>query len=225
MRLARALRIYREEDVYSALSKHIGLTKQGIMLVEKCVKSLREGNVRDIEEGAKSIFSIKKEADSLMRSEVKKLSASRFSPENRADLLELMLAAEKIIDEVETVAYTMRMIVGSNVSLGEISADVKDGTLRMAERIEEEISLLERALLILADDPVQAVEICNKAADIENIVDELYFDTMVKLMIEGKEYNPVRFFLMRELILGIEEIADRGEDLADRIRIIIAERT
>ncbi len=225
MRLARAMRIYREEQVYSALRTHAASTIKAVELIDRAVDMIIKNEKDNLVRCMDDIFRLKKEADLFMRGEVRKLSSSKFSPENRADLLEMMLAAEKIIAEVETLAYTIKMLSLADIDVGGLPESVERGMKKMSEKIVEETRLLEKALLKVADDPDQAAELCNAAADIENIVDDLYFDTMVELMKEGKSYNPARFFLIRELVLGLEEVADRGEDLADRVRIIIAERT
>ena len=219
------MKVYREEEVYSALSRHASAISEGVEIVREAIDMIVSGDAVQVAKKMERVFSLKREADLVIRAEVKKLSGSRFSPENRADLLELMVASEKIISAVETVAYTLSMLSAGEIDVSSLPESIERGMQEMAKSIAMEIGLLKKALLTLAEDPLQVTEICNGAADMENQVDHLYYETMVALMKEGKTYNPSKFFLIREIILGLEDIADRGEDLADKIRIILAERT
>ena len=228
MRISKFLQEYRTEDVFSALTEYFGYVIDATKEAQNCIRALQSDKSsdeinRDVLSHVNNVIEYKKEADVLIRNEVTKLSGSKFSPENRAALLELMFSGGEIIDSIETLVFTLKMGMMADINYKDVKSTVISGMIRMFEKLEREMVYIKDAVTRFMDEPDDASGKCNLASDMEKEVDMVYSYTMTELLKSSKNSNPSRFYLFKEMINYIEITSNRIEDVGNKIRILIAE--
>ncbi len=90
----------------------------------------------------------------------------------------------------------------------------------MAERVLEQIKLLEQATSLMGSDPKKAIEIAERVERLEEEVDDIELEGEKAIMKFCDESKPSDCLLAHYILNSIEDSSDTCEDVGDVVRSI-----
>ena len=185
---------------------------------EKAVSAYIENPDRDaLHEGYKRVHQAEGKADDIRREiEVLMYSKALF-PESRGDILGLIETMDRVPNQSESV---VRMIHNQHIPLPKAFAPA---ILSMIEKSIRCIKELINAVNCLFDNFMNATIHVGKIDELESEVDRIEED-LIDHIFSSREEGYVKI-LLRDTVRRIANITDRAENVADRIRIIVAKRS
>lgn len=153
---------------------------------------------------------IRKDIEMLM------YSKSLF-PESRGDLLGLLETMDRMPNQAQTA---LRMLLNQQIKIPE------DHTLKILHMVE-----ISHRCVIAVLDSVQKlfINFTNAAVsvgsidELESEVDSIETDLIQEIF--KSQLNGFDKILLRDLVQNIEAVSDRAQNVADRIRIVVAKRS
>jgi len=136
-----------------------------------------------------------------------------------ADVGGLIMNRENILN----TAYTMDEIAGYITGIAFKLSNVKPSTLKsstidkdltiLMELVVDEIYKLNEVIRNLTNNEANAIDIAQETQSIEREIDIKYRQTTIKLLNEVS--NTKELLLLKDVIEGIEEMADRCQNVSD----------
>jgi len=136
-----------------------------------------------------------------------------------ADVGGLIMNRENILN----TAYTMDEIAGYITGIAFKLSNVKPATLKsstidkdltiLMELVVDEIYKLNEVIRNLTNNEANAIDIAQETQSIEREIDIKYRQTTIKLLNEVT--NTKELLLLKDVIEGIEEMADRCQNVSD----------
>jgi len=136
-----------------------------------------------------------------------------------ADVGGLIMNRENILN----TAYTMDEIAGYITGIAFKLSNVKPSTLKsstidkdltiLMELVVDEIYKLNEVIRNLTNNEANAIDIAQETQSIEREIDIKYRQTTIKLLNEVT--NTKELLLLKDVIEGIEEMADRCQNVSD----------
>ncbi len=136
-----------------------------------------------------------------------------------ADVGGLIMNRENILN----TAYTMDEIAGYITGIAFKLSNVKPSTLKsstidkdltiLMELVVDEIYKLNEVIRNLTNNEANAIDIAQETQSIEREIDIKYRQTTIKLLNEVN--NTKELLLLKDVIEGIEEMADRCQNVSD----------
>ena len=136
-----------------------------------------------------------------------------------ADVGGLIMNRENILN----TAYTMDEIAGYITGIAFKLSNVKPATLKsstidkdltiLMELVVDEIYKLNEVIRNLTNNEANAIDIAQETQSIEREIDIKYRQTTIKLLNEVS--NTKELLLLKDVIEGIEEMADRCQNVSD----------
>ncbi len=136
-----------------------------------------------------------------------------------ADVGGLIMNRENILN----AAYTMDEIAGYITGIAFKLSNVKPSTLKsskidkdltiLIELVVDEIYKLNEVIRNLTNNEANAIDIAQETQSIEREIDIKYRQTTIKLLNEVT--NTKELLLLKDVIEGIEEMADRCQNVSD----------
>jgi len=168
-----------------------------------------------IKEGVSKIRKIEEEANELKKVLMTELTEAGAILLSREDFLRLVTTSNEIIDSCEGIAFRVselnsrrwkadKRIVRDLISLSEASLNV--------------ITRLRETIFSLNFSADRTGALAGNVESAEQIVDVLY--RKVDLKIIGSDMGVPTIFILRDIALFLEDMADKAEDVADAARIL-----
>lgn len=192
--------------------------------VDECLESFLKGIRMYLMEGRTVQFETlvdechKKEssADDIRRNIEMTLYGKALLPESRGDILGLLESFDRVPNAAETVLF---MISCQRIDIPEeFAADM----LRLAETNVETYGLVRKAFDALMDNPKQTLYVVKEVEDSESRSDRQERALVGRIF--DSDYSFGRKVLLKELVFHTGNIADRSENIADRIGIVAIKR-
>ncbi len=188
--------------------------------VEDCLKAIRlyltDGRTIQFESLVDECHRTESTADDLRREIEMTLYGKALLPESRGDILGLLETFDRVPNAAETVLF---MISCQRI---DIPAEFAADTLRLVETNIETYSLVRKAFDALMTNPKQTLYVVKEVEDSESRSDRQERNLVGRIF--DSEYSYGRKMMLKELIFRIGNIADRSENMADRIGIVAIKR-
>ena len=162
-----------------------------------------------IKDALEQISSIEEEVETLRRKITREV----------ADVGGLIMNRENLLN----TAYTMDEIAGYITGISFKLSNVKPATLRnsrldkeltsLIELVVDEVYKLNEIIRKLNDDSASAIRLAQETQKIEREIDTKYRQATLKLL--GEVSNTKEMLLMKDVIEGIEEMADKCQRVSD----------
>ena len=208
----------REKEVFALAHNHIEKTLSGIALLFDTCQDFTCENIASMEEEIDRIIEIEREADEIANQALFKIPRSVLLPEDRADLMELIFRTKKVAKSCETLVHRFEF---AEPYMAMFPDNVKSGIVELSKKIIEVVETLKISIDELNKDLVKAEELSIKVSDLENEAEDLIRKRLFKtFLVEGKALDPTTFSIINEVIVKLDDIADRAEEVSDYIRII-----
>ncbi|HMK61462.1 MAG TPA: DUF47 family protein [Dissulfurispiraceae bacterium] len=160
---------------------------------------------------SKEIRDSEKEGDMMTHDIIKKLNKTFITPIDREDLHALATKIDDIIDMIWACV--------ERFNLFRLSVPTKEA-IDMAKEILTTTETVSKAVIALRDKKYSFVqEYCIEINRLENRIDRLYRDALVRLFSEVKD--PIEIIKWKEVYEYLESAADACEDVANILEAIV----
>ena len=193
------------------------LSEAGLVFRSAIQVYLDDGATAEFEEKLTHVNALESEADKLRRQIETQLYAQTLIPESRGDVLGLLENLDSILNLFEGTLW------GFSIETPDISAEFHGDFRKLSEeavQAVESIVLASRAFF----RNIEAVgDHMHKVMFFEREADKI--STKLKRAIFGSELELARKAHLRSFVEQLDNIADRAEDVADRLAIYTIKRT
>lgn len=198
----------------------LGLIPQHMTKVTAVIKSLAEaidafvaGDWAKVQAIHDQVAHIERDADSLRKDLIRRLSAGMFMPADRTDLVHLIERMDTVADHANGAARLL--VLFTTPPPQALAADLQ----RMAALLVTAVAHLAEALSFLYESKGAAtLKSCDAVEAAEEEVDRLKHSLLRSLY--TADLSPSALLLCHDLIEALENTADRAEDSADLVRIL-----
>lgn len=202
----------------SEIDEYLDDVSQGVLVFVEGVKNYLKKEQESFDDHLKTIDKLESKADSLRRNIENNLYQQSLIPEHRGDVLGLL---ESLDDVIDTAKETLNQL---DVELPFIPEEFQDEFIELAEMASnaaESVVLASRAFfkeVKRVKDHLHKVYFYEKEADkISNRIKRNAF--------ADDKMDLCQKFHIRYFALHIDTVADRAENVADRLAIYTIKRT
>ncbi len=160
---------------------------------------------------SKEVRDSEKEGDMMTHDIMKKLNKTFITPIDREDLHALATKIDDVIDMIWACV--------ERFTLFRLSVPTKEA-IDMAKEILTTTEMMSKAIIALRDKKYSFVqEYCIEINSLENRIDRLYKNALVKLFDEVKD--PIAIIKWKEVYEYLENASDACEDVANILEAIV----
>ncbi len=210
---------------FKALQQHMRAVLECAREVPPLFDALCAGNTAEVEATKERIFQKENNADTMKNDMRAHLPKSMFMPVDRRDLLEILRMQDSIADTAQDIAG---LLVERPM---EVPEALKEPLLALAKRcldtveqagkiIEELDELVETGFG--GKEMIQVEEMVDALNQLEDETDNMGLELTRTLFAHEDEIKPVSVIMWYQLIQWIGDLADYGEKVGDRLRLLIA---
>ena len=212
----------------SIFKKQIGVEKQIDEFLDQVIRSslifsqgaeaYLTGNSTDFERKLKEIVEVEHAGDDLKRSIQHYLYTKTLIPESREDVLRLLEDMDSLLDRFKGALWRLKI---ENL---DIEKDFHEDFLRLIKCVVESVEAIVRSVRAFFKNIEAVADHLDKVFYWESESDKI--STRLQMAIFRKEELRLSHkMLLRELARHLDKIADRAEDVADRLNIYVIKRT
>jgi predicted phosphate transport protein (TIGR00153 family) len=210
---------------FKPVQAHMRIVKECVEEVPGLMEALISGNSKGLEESKDRIFAKEQEADDMKNNLRAHLPKSLFMPVDRRDLLELLDMQDSIADTAQDIAG---MLIERHM---EVTEDMRDPLRQLVQRCVDTVGHTAQIIEELDElvqtgfggkEATRVEEMVENLNKIEDETDELGIRLTQKLFSQEDKMKPVSVMFWYQLIQWIGDLADYGEKVGDRLRLLIA---
>lgn len=208
----------KQREVEARIEKYCGTILDCIGKFRLAVEQHgRDANIEQAKENYRAVHQAETLADDIRRDiEVMMYSKALF-PESRGDILGLLEAMDKVPNQAEEAVrsiYEERLVIPPS----------------LVPEITPLLDICERCAKAMIDCVGQLFKDYTSATVAVGRIDELeseadHIESELKVRIFASNLEGLDKILLRDLVRRFANLCDRAEDVADRVRIIVAKRT
>ena len=212
-------------SAWGPLWEHLAKARDCLVLLRSSTESFIAGKYTKLDELARKVARLEKDADTIKENIRQRLSRSMFSSVERSDILAWLRQQDGIADSCEDVVklFSLRET--------KVVKELKLPLIRLVDRIvlmmDELIEAVKVFGQIAASEPTKK-ELDRLSGLIANTqkgkdeVDMLQMEFLKKLFKVEDKMDPVSIFFLRDAGEKISRIADRIENVGDLIRHMVS---
>ena len=210
---------------FKPMQAHMKIITECVAEVPGLFDALIDGNQDALTKHKDRIFEKEYEADTLMHDLHIQLPKSLFMPVDRRDLLGLLSMQDEIANTAQDIAglmaeRDMSVPKGMEKQLKEFVQRCVDTCDHAATIIEELDELIEMGFR--GREASKVDEMVEKLSKIEDETDEMGMALTRYLFSIEDDMKPVSVIFWYQMIQWIGDLADYGEKVGDRMRLLIA---
>jgi uncharacterized protein len=179
-------------------------------------KFCQSSDIAILEAGVTDLHRHESKADDIRREAEDMMYSNALFPESRGDMLGLLETLDRVPNQVEK---TVRMVLNQNIHIPE---DICPPILKLVDVVTDCACVALEASQKMFSNFTTATVAIGKVDELESAADHLQIDLVRRIF--AKNMKDIDKLLLRDLIDNIEIISDRAENVADRIRIMVAKR-
>jgi hypothetical protein len=182
------------------------------------VKNYMKNASEDFERHLEQIRVLEHEADELRKNIETKLYTQTLVPESRGDILALMETSDDVIDRAKAT------LVELSVEKPYVPDEFKDGFIELARTTVKALEEMVKAMRAFMRDPINVRNYLHKIYHWEKEADRIA-ENLKRSIFESEELKLSEKIHLRYFTLHIDTLADRAEDVADRLAIYTIKRS
>lgn len=162
-----------------------------------------------IKEALVQIADIEEEVETLRRKITREVADVGGLLMNRENLLNTAYTMDEIAGYITGIAFKMSNIKPVTLK----TANLGDDLSALVDLVVDEVYKLNEVIRSLSTNTASAIEHAQEAQAIERKIDTMYRDITIKILDEIS--NTKEMILMKDVIEGIEEMADKCQHVSD----------
>ena len=208
----------RKKLIQDELESYRGLINGCVAELYRTLKRYSEtSDRRELKKNIEEVSRLEGAADDKRRSIQVVLYSKSLFPESRGDLLGLLETIDKIANRAEATALMLRT---HHISIPE---SFRKDIVELCHISQRAVSVVLEAERKLFSDFRGALEFIGRVNELESDADHLEHRTINKIF-ASSTLEPLEKILLRDVVSFISSLADKAEDVGDRIRVIVAKR-
>jgi len=213
------LRILKQKlEIGKRIDDFLDNVSESGLLFKLGVDSFLKGNLESFEKKLEDITHTEKQGDSLRRSLEEQLYVRTLIPESRGDVLELLENMDALMDRFKGAMW--RFEIEYPAIPPELHNDVKD----LVSCVVESVEAMVRSARAFFKDIAAVADHMHKVSYWEKQSDKV--STRLQRNIFRQEDLRLSHKLqLRDFVIHIDQIADRAEDVADKMSIYVIKRS
>jgi len=209
------------EEVAGKSRDHVKRIVEGIIILGEIIKNYSELDYEEVRRKYSELNKREEESDEIKRNLMSLLKASHLHPEDREDLLRIVLTLDDIIGLAKAV--TKKLMVFKHLQL-EIPRGVHVALLDMAVKSIEAVRLVGELVEHVENNYTRVLEVANRIEELEEEVDEIRLRAFEELLKECSSRFKEICIVMPVVIDDMEKVTDKCEDIADLFRLYVISR-
>ena len=206
----------KEKGCFRLIHDQITKTLSGVKMIADAARDFASGDLETMEDDIKKIVAIERETSKMSNIALRMIPRSSLSSEDCGDLMTLIFRMAHVSRSSEALAYRMGL-AEPYISL--FPKFAKSGIVKLTGKTIETVEMLGYAVDELNHDMIKAEELSIRVSDLEDEVDVIRRALIETLLRECKSLDST-FFVINEIIMRLEDIADSAEEVANYIRVI-----
>jgi predicted phosphate transport protein (TIGR00153 family) len=213
------LRILKQKlEIGKRIDDFLDNVSESGLIFKLGVDSFLKGNLESFEKKLEDITHTEKQGDSQRRSLEEQLYVQTLIPESRGDVLELLENMDALLDRFKGAVW--RFEIEYPVIPAELHNDVKELVVCVVEAVEAMV----RSARAFFKDIAAVADHMHKVSYWEKQSDKV--STRLQRNIFRQEDLRLSHKLqLRDFVTHIDKIADRAEDVADKMSIYVIKRS
>ncbi|MEK0366714.1 MAG: DUF47 family protein [Nitrosopumilus sp.] len=155
------------------------------------------------------ISTIEEEVENLRRKITREVADVGGLIMNRENLLNTAYTMDEIAGYITGIAFKLSNVKSTTLKTAKIDQDVT----KLIELVVDEVYKLNEIIRSLNSNTANAIELAQETQTIEREIDIKYRDATIKILNEIS--NTKELLLMKDVIEGIEEMADKCQRVSD----------
>jgi predicted phosphate transport protein (TIGR00153 family) len=210
---------------FKPMQEHMRVAVSCAAEVVPLMEALTRGDQDAVAKVKERVFEIEDQADQLKNELRSRLPKGLFMPVDRRDLLELLHMQDSIADTAQDIAGLLvertmevpEVMAEPVMDLVKVSVETCQHSLRVIEELDELVEMGFRGQQ--ADKVEDMINALNRAEDDS---DAKGMALTRVLFANEDQMKPVSVMFWYQLIQWIGDLADYGEKVGDRVRLLIA---
>jgi predicted phosphate transport protein (TIGR00153 family) len=197
--------------------KHVEKVVETARALEDSVSHVRSRDLNSFIKDYEKISSLEREADVFKRTLMKEVSQVLIHPIDREYLINLTLNIDQIAGYCRAVGKRILILMEASEDL---DGHMIEYVSTVASKIRQIAELILSALQSLKRSAQETIEFTNEIEKTEEEVDDLKLEAYKIVLKKCNEKSIEWCILSKEIIDTLEEATDRGERVADIIRML-----
>lgn len=206
----------RESVVMKGIRDHAQKVADTTTELDRVLSALCKGEKERALDAIKRTMFEEKEADNLEAMITEELSKGDMESKEREDLMHLIRRMDYVADWAKEAGMNLQLVIEANVN---VPLTLWNKYCAMTAELDKAAKQLKMCIDSLGVDEEAAMRYERGVEVQEHILDEMYFSTKKEIFFA--DIDPKAIYLMRDILHGIENSADKCKDAADIIHILI----
>ena len=188
------------------------------MLFKHGVDAYLKGNQQSFAKTIEDIAAVEHVGDALRRDLEEQLYTQTLIPESRGDVLELLENMDGLLDRFKGALWRFE------IEQPDIYPELHNDIRELAACVVESVEAMVRSARAFFKDIAAVADHLHKVSHWETQSDKVSTRIQTRVFRE-KELRLSHRMQLRDFIRHVDKIADRAEDVADKLRIYVIKRT
>lgn len=208
----------RERQVLENVNKHLGLTEDCVIELERMIRAASRGDLEEKERSFRRLSNMESEADGVRRTLAESLlTRGALPPTVREDLMELVRAMDWVADWAKEAGRILDLL-----EFEKVPEEMKNAAERMARELKGCVLTLRKGINSLMIDPEASLKLAYKVEDIEEKIDDMYADARrLFLTLDSSGFETPFLILLNMFFDALEMVADWCENTSDLVRVLV----
>ncbi|MGB9828086.1 MAG: DUF47 domain-containing protein [Thermosphaera sp.] len=206
-----------EKKILEDHLKHVEKVVETARALEDSISHVKDRDLNSFRKDYEKLSSLEREADVFKRTLMKEVSQVLIHPIDREYLINLTLNIDQIAGYCRAVGKRILILMDASEELEE---HVIEYISTVSSKIRHIAELILSALQSLKRSAQETIEYTNEIEKIEEEVDDLKLEAYKIVLKKCNEKSIEWCILSKEIIDTLEEATDRGERVADIIRML-----
>jgi predicted phosphate transport protein (TIGR00153 family) len=170
---------------------------------------LMKKDKKGMKNALEQISTIEEEVENLRRKITREVADVGGLIMNRENLLNTAYTMDEIAGYITGIAFKLSNVKPATLKSGDLDKDIT----KLIELVVDEVYKLNEIIRSLTTNTANAIELAQETQTIEREIDIKYRDATLKLLSEVT--NTKELLLIKDVIEGIEEMADKCQKVSD----------
>ncbi len=187
------------------INRILNASRELATLPELMIKKDKKGIKNVLEQ----ISTIEEEVENLRRKITREVADVGGLIMNRENLLNTAYTMDEIAGYITGIAFKLSNVKPATLKIGNLEKEITD----LIELVVDEVYKLNEIIRSLNTNTADAIELAQETQTIEREIDIKYRQATINLLSEVS--NTKELLLMKDVIEGIEEMADKCQRVSD----------
>lgn len=209
------------EEVVNEITQHSILVANGVSILSNIVKNYVEYDFDQLNRAYLELDKLEEQGDEIKRKLMNILKTSHLHPEDREDLLRLVLTIDEVIGLSKAVAK--KFVIFKHLSIT-IPTSIHEYFVKIIDKTHEAAKCIRELVQSLQVEDTKTLELAERVERLEEEVDDLRSATLRELYKHCTSRCEIICISLPIVLDDIESITDKCEEVADMYRLHIISR-